>query len=82
MAKNKIEDQINSVIHELENPHVDIRGKGKLIGKLRSSRDLAKNEIEGLKKKTNEAIDGIEELMGSDNVYDGLYTLRDKLKES
>ena len=43
---DKINKQINEVISALECPHLRLKGKGKLIGKLRSSRDLVKNLTE------------------------------------
>jgi len=42
---DKINKQINDVIFALEDTHLRLKGKGKLIGKLRSSRDLVKKLI-------------------------------------
>lgn len=43
MSIKKIESRINEVISALQESDVRLKGKRKLIGKLRSSRDLAKN---------------------------------------
>ncbi len=42
--RNKIIDNINDVISSLEDVHLKLKNKGKIIGKLRSSRDLVKKE--------------------------------------
>ena len=43
MSIKRVVSQIDEVINTLEDPSVALKGKGKLIGKLRSSKDLSKN---------------------------------------